>query len=118
MASWREVGGAHGLGHADAGLAGGAGVAVGHVGRGLLAVSDDPLDADQVHLGQRPPQNRRHQEDVGNAVGLESIGHEFRASHTRHFVFSQMLFNAEDAEFLGIAQRLSQGNTHAISFLS
>ena len=32
------------LRHADAGLAGGAGIAVRHVGRGLLAVHVQPLD--------------------------------------------------------------------------
>ena len=82
-----QVGGAHRLRHADARLAGGPGVAVGHVGRSLFAVGDDPLDADEVHLGQRPPQDGRHEEDVGNPVGLESVCHELSTSHTRHRSF-------------------------------
>ena len=79
-----QVGRAHGLGHADAGLARGAGVTVGHVSGGLFPVGDYALDAYQVHFGQRAPKYRRHQEDVGNAVGLEHVGHEFSASHLRH----------------------------------
>ena len=86
LQSGGKVGCAHRLRHADAGLAGGAGVAVGHVRGGLLPMGDDPLDADEVHLGQRSSQDSRYEEYMGHSVGLEGIGHEFCASHSRHIV--------------------------------
>ena len=49
----RDIGGADRLAAADARPARGAGIAVGHIGGGLLAVAEHALDLHVVHLGQR-----------------------------------------------------------------
>ena len=70
------------LRHADAGLARGARVAVGHIGGGLLAVHVQPLDVGAAfHLGEGGAQHRRHMKDVGDAVALEHVGEALRAGH-------------------------------------
>jgi hypothetical protein len=64
------------------GLAGGARIAVRHVGGGFLAVTVDALDRGApLHLGERPPQHRRHHEDVRDAVAFEHVGEAFRPGH-------------------------------------
>ena len=82
----RQVGRADGLGHADAGAVGSASVAVGHVGGGLLAVGYHPLDAVQVHLGQRAAENGWDQKHMGNSICLEGVRHELGAGHLCHIV--------------------------------
>ena len=68
------------LRHADAGLAGGARVAVGHVGGGFLAVAMHARDLGApLHLGEGPPQHRRHHEHVGDAVARQHVGENFGA---------------------------------------
>ena len=68
------------LRHADAGLAGGARVAVGHVGGGFLAVAMHAGDLGApLHLGEGAPQNRRHHEDVSDAIAGQHIGEDFGA---------------------------------------
>src|SRR5215475_8439830 len=63
------------LRRADAGLAGSARVAVGHVGRRLLAMHVQALDAGaRLHHREGLAQNRRHVEHVSDAVALEHIG--------------------------------------------
>ncbi len=68
------------LRHADAGLAGRARIAVGHVGGGFLAVTMHARDLGApLHLGEAPPQHRRHHEDVGHAVARQHVGEHFGA---------------------------------------
>ena len=77
-----EVERADHLRRADAGLAGGARIAVGHVGGGLLAVHVQPLDVGAgLHHREGLAQHRRHVEDVGDAVALEHVGEAFRPAH-------------------------------------
>ena len=83
------------LRHADAGLAGGAGVAVGHVGRGRLAVHVQPLDLGaRLHHREGFAQHRRHVKHMRHAVGLEHVGHAFGAQH-----FSIVSESSHDVRF-------------------
>ena len=59
-----QVGRADRLGHADARLARGAGVAIGHVRRCLLPVCGHARDAELTHGRERRRQNSWHQEHV------------------------------------------------------
>ena len=80
--SGSEIEGADHLRGADTGLARRAGIAVGHVGRGLLAVDMQALDVGApLHHGEGLAQHRRHMEDVGDAVALEHVGEAFRPAH-------------------------------------
>ena len=68
------------LRHADAGLAGGARIAVGHVGGGLLAVTMHARDLGApLHLGEGAPQHRRHHEHVRHAIARQHVGEHFGA---------------------------------------
>ena len=68
------------LRHADARLAGGARIAVGHVGGGFLAVAVHARDLGApLHLGEGAPHHRRHHEDVGDAVARQHVGEHFGA---------------------------------------
>ncbi len=68
------------LRHADAGLAGRARVAVGHVGGGFLAVAMHARDLGApLHLGEGAPQHRRHHEDVRDAIARQHVGEHFGA---------------------------------------
>ena len=70
------------LGHADAGLAGGAGIAVGHVGGGFLAMDVQALDVGAaLHLDEAAAQHGRNVKDMGDAVALEHVGHALGAEH-------------------------------------
>ena len=69
-----EIGGADHLRHADAGLAAGARIAVGHVGGRFLAVHHDPADRQVFHLGERLEHEGRHEEDVRDLVALHHLG--------------------------------------------
>ncbi len=71
----REIERADHLRHAHARLAGGAGIAIGHIGRGLLAMGVDAGDLGAaLHLGEGPPQHRRHHEDMGDAIARQHVG--------------------------------------------
>ena len=71
----REVKRPDHLRRADAGLAGRARVAVGHIGRSLLAVHVQALDLGAAfHHRHRFAQHCRHMEDMGDAVALEHVG--------------------------------------------
>ena len=73
------------LGHADAGLGRSAGVAVGHVGGGFLAVGVDAFNGGApLHLRERAPQNRRHHEHVADAVAFKHVGETLGAGHLGH----------------------------------
>ena len=68
------------LRHADARLAGGARITVRHVGGRLFAVAVNARDRRAaLHLGESPPQHRRHHEHVGDAVAFEHVGDHFGA---------------------------------------
>ncbi len=70
-----EVLGADHLGHADARFARGAGVSVGHVGGGLLAVRPDAFDAGSCfEFDHRPAEDRRHVEHVSDFVSGQHLG--------------------------------------------
>ena len=70
------------LRHADARLAGGAGVAVRHVGGGLFPMGMDTRDrGPPFHLGECAAQHGRHHEHVGDAVGGEHLGEALRPAH-------------------------------------
>ena len=80
-----EVEGADHLGHANARTAGGARIAVGHVGGGLLRVHlDAPDPGPSLDLDQGPPQDRRHHEQVRDAVAFEHLRQYFRPQSLRH----------------------------------
>lgn len=80
-----EVEGADHLSHADARAAGGARIAVGHVRGGLLRVHLDASDpGPSLDLDQGPPQDRRHHEQVRDAVALQHLGQNFRPRSLRH----------------------------------
>ena len=75
-----EIEGADHLRHADAGFAGSARVAVGHVGGGFLAVAMHARNfGAPLHLGEGAPQHRRHHEDVGDAIARQHVGKHFGA---------------------------------------
>ena len=77
-----EVERADHLRRADAGLAGGARIAIGHVGRRLLAMHVQALDVGAgLHHGEGFAQHRRHVEYVGDAVALEHVGEAFGPAH-------------------------------------
>ena len=68
------------LRHADAGLAGGARITVGHIGGGFLAVAMHARDLGAaLHFGEGAPQHRRHHEDMGDAVAGQHVGQHFGA---------------------------------------
>ena len=68
------------LRHADAGLAGGARIAVGHIGGGFLAVTMHARDLGApLHLGEGAPYHRRHHEDVRHAIARQHVGEHFGA---------------------------------------
>ena len=78
----REIERADHLGHADARLAGGARVTVGHVGGGFLAVDVEALDVGAaLHLDEAAAQHGGHVKHVGDAVVPEHVGHTFGAEH-------------------------------------
>ena len=63
------------LRHADAGPAGRARIAVGHVGGGFLAVAVHARDfGAPLHLGEGAPQHRRHHEHVRHAIAGQHVG--------------------------------------------
>ena len=68
--SRRQIRRAYHLRHAHAGLAARARVTVGHVGGGLLAVHHDALDRHVLHFGERLQHERRHEENMRDAVTL------------------------------------------------
>ena len=80
----RQIRGADHLRHADARLAAGAGVAVGHVGGGLLAVHHDAADRPVLHLGEGLEHESRHEEDVRDVVALHHLGETLRTGHPGH----------------------------------
>ena len=78
----REIERADHLRHADAGLAGGARIAVRHIGGRLLAVHMQPLDLGAtLHLGEGGAQHGRDMENVGDAIALEHVGEALRPGH-------------------------------------
>jgi hypothetical protein len=79
-----EVGGADHLRHTHAGLAAGAGIAVGHVGGGLLAVHHHAADGPVFHLGECLEHERRNEEDVRDLVALHHLGKQLRTCHFGH----------------------------------
>ena len=72
------------LGHADARAAGGAGVAVGHVGGGLLAVGDDAADVHVLHFRHDAKEGGGHLEYACDAVGLQHFCYVAISGHSRH----------------------------------
>ena len=68
------------LRHAHARLAGGARIAVGHVGGGFFAVAMHARDCGApFHLGEGAPQHRRHHEHVRDAVARQHVGQHLGA---------------------------------------
>src|SRR6185437_237610 len=78
-----------GLREADAGAAGDARIAIGHVGDRLLAVSQHAGHAQRAELDQRTAENGVNEEDVGCAIGRQAArqivgaGDRFRSRHAR-----------------------------------
>tara|TARA_B100000676_G_scaffold289805_1_gene322684 strand:+ start:346 stop:1812 length:1467 start_codon:yes stop_codon:yes gene_type:complete len=58
----------------DARAAGDPRIGIGHVRGGFLRVGQDARDADLLHLDERAAQDRIHEEDVGDAEVLQSLG--------------------------------------------
>ena len=78
-----EVKGADHLRRADAGLAGSARVAIGHVGSGLLPVYVQSLDLGAAfHNGKGFAQHGRHVKHVGDAVTIQHVSKAFRPAHS------------------------------------
>ena len=97
------------LRHADAGLAGGAGVAVGHIGRRRLAVHMQPLDLGaRLHHREGLPQDRRDVKHMRHAVGLEHVGHAFRAEH-----FPVVSESGHDVQSIPVCERAEWHAAHA-----
>ena len=71
-----QVGRADGLGKAQARLAGNARVGVGHVRRRFLAVRDDALDANVLHLNEGAADDCGDKENVGYAVLAQRLSEE------------------------------------------
>src|SRR5262249_15532795 len=60
-------------------------VAIGHVNRCLLAVSEDALDRRPfVQFSQSVAEDCRHEKDVRDTIGVKAIGDELSACQTRH----------------------------------
>ena len=105
-----EIESADDLRHADAGFAGGAGVAIGHICRGFLTVAVDTRDIRApLHLGESPPQHRRYHEYVGDAVAREHIGKHLGAgapgvmSERNHHLIANGLIGEPTAPVIGMA---------------
>ena len=80
--SGRKIEGADHLRAADAGLARGARVAIGHIGGRFLAVDVQALDVGAAfHLGECGAHDGRHVEDVRDLIALEHVGDALRAGH-------------------------------------
>ena len=75
----REVRRADRLREADAGAAGDARIAVGHVGGGLLGVRQHARDAERAKFDQRPPQHRIDEEHMRRAVRRQRARQPFGA---------------------------------------
>ncbi len=83
--SRRQVRRADALGEAHADAPGGPGVAIGHVNGGFLSMGKDPPDrSSPVQFRQRMTEDRRHEEDVRDALGVEAVGEELGTGQTRH----------------------------------
>jgi hypothetical protein len=81
----RQIRGTDTLGEAHADAPGSPGVAIGHVDGGLLPVGQGPPDRrPPVHFRQRVTEDRRHEEDVRDALGVEAIGEELGTGQARH----------------------------------
>ena len=83
-----EIRRAHRLRHADAGAPRHARETVRHVRHPFLRVSENALDAGVLHLGKCAPQDRVHEEYVGDTIGLEHLGDEPCARHFLRHRFS------------------------------
>jgi hypothetical protein len=89
-----QVGGADRLRPAQPGLAGHAGIAVGHVRGGLLGVRQDGLHAAAAQLVEGVPQDRLEEEDVAGAGVGDLFGHpgggllSLRCGHACHSSWS------------------------------
>ena len=82
----RKIGSPHDLGHADAGASRCPGVAVGHVSRCLLTVSEDSRYArfPLVHLCERVAQDSGDEKNMCYTVCLHGIREKLCARHFRH----------------------------------
>src|SRR5215470_18671895 len=80
--SGREIERTDHLRHADAGLAGGARIAVCHVGGSLLAMHMQALDRGAAfHHREGLAQHGGHVKHVGDTVAFEHVGEAFGAGH-------------------------------------
>ena len=87
----RQIQRADNLGHAHGRSTGGAGIAVGHIGRGLLRVNVQALDlGTQLQLDHSAPQYRGHHEHMADAIALQHIGHDLGTCHLRHFILPRL----------------------------
>ena len=93
LQSRRQIDRADGLRHAKAGLAADAGVGVGHVGGGFLAMRLYALDAQFLHFHQGARRDIGHKEDIADAVAVDHFGEQASASHFGHggFLFLVVL---------------------------
>src|SRR5439155_1686380 len=94
----------------------GAGVAVGHVGRGFLAVGVDALDLRAaLHLGEGPAQYGRNHEDVGDAVAGEHVGEALGTGDFCHgYLIARGLVGEPTAPVIGIAGATNR-NSYTLS---
>ena len=75
-----EIERADNLRHADAGFAGRPRIAIGHVGSGFLAVAMHARDfGPPLHFGERAPQDRRHHENMRDAIARQHVRKNFCA---------------------------------------
>ena len=80
----RQVQRAHRLRAAHSHLAANPGVAVGHVGRALLAVRHYPGYSKPLQLGHGLRHANRHEKVVRHTVAVQHLGQKTRAAHHRH----------------------------------
>ncbi len=77
----REVGGTHRLREAQAGPAGDARIAVGHVDRGLFRMRQHPGNAEHAELDQRAAEHGIDPEHMGGAGGVDRARQPFGTGH-------------------------------------
>ena len=87
-----DVGSAYRLGHADPRLPAGAGISFGHVGGGLLRMSQYAPNPQRFQFDEHLPEDRFDKKDVGDSIPLECFSQEARTG--------DLLVNILDFRFL------------------
>ena len=86
-----EVGGAYRLRHAHPRPAADPGIAVGHIGRRFLRMSQDRLHPEIAQMEERAAQHRLDEKDMAHAGPRQCPRQPFRAVHRTLFAHAEFL---------------------------